>query len=106
MRLQGQLAGRLIDATGYAPNPDEYPLRGTSRCRTNGMGRSRPAIMPIPVIPDRGVGGWAGIGLGAVGCHAAPGDDTELGGQLAVFKLLRDMAAAPGEAVEDEGSVG
>ncbi|MDP5307037.1 methanol/ethanol family PQQ-dependent dehydrogenase [Paracoccus sp. 2205BS29-5] len=53
-----------------------------------------------------GVGGWAGIGLaagltnpndglGAVGGYAALSDYTELGGQLTVFELPGDVAAAP-----------
>ncbi|WP_411957288.1 methanol/ethanol family PQQ-dependent dehydrogenase [Paracoccus homiensis] len=64
-----------------------------------------------------GVGGWAGIGLaagltnpndglGAVGGYAALSDYTELGGQLTVFELPGDMAAAPAEAAEGEGTSG
>lgn len=64
-----------------------------------------------------GVGGWAGIGLaagltnpndglGAVGGYAALSDYTELGGQLTVFELPGDMAAAPAEDAEGEGTSG
>ena len=64
-----------------------------------------------------GVGGWAGIGLaagltnpndglGAVGGYASLSDYTELGGQLTVFELPGDVAAAPAEdaAGEDASS--
>ncbi len=65
-----------------------------------------------------GVGGWAGIGLaagltnpndglGAVGGYAALSDYTQLGGQLTVFELPGEMAAAPAEeTTEGDGTSG
>ena len=55
--------------------------------------------------------GWSdfplsNVGLGAVGGYASLSDYTELGGQLTVFELPGDVAAAPAEdaAGEDASS--